>query len=77
MIKLCEYEEARKVRNMIDKILPEEEEAWRLEFERKIEKRRNDLTVYQERDMKRIEEKSKSIQWNCSIESTVPLLNIQ
>jgi hypothetical protein len=64
LIKLCEYEEARKVRSMIEKILPEEEENFRREFDGRIEQRREHLRKCQSDDVVRLEEKIKALEWN-------------
>lgn len=64
LIKLCQYEDARKVRNMIQKILPREEEQFRKEFERQLERKRRVVSDDHEQDLIRLDEKLKSIQWN-------------
>jgi hypothetical protein len=61
LIKLNEYEEARKVRNMIDKILPIEERRNKEEFETAIQNERNHLKATQKADLARMDEKLKSI----------------
>lgn len=63
LIKLCEYEEARKVRNMIDKILPKEIKRNEEIFEHSKQKAREELAQTQKEDVARLEEKIKSVFW--------------
>lgn len=63
LIKLCEYEEARKVRNMIDKILPGEVKANDKVFERKNQLQREMLRKAHIEDEARLEEKIKALMW--------------
>ena len=63
LIKLCQYEEAKKVRNMIDKILPKEEEDYYKSCDRKIEQMREKLHAKQEDNVAKQEESLKAIQW--------------
>ncbi|CAE7763407.1 unnamed protein product, partial [Symbiodinium microadriaticum] len=63
LIKLCEYEEARKVRNMIDKILPGEVKSNDREFERKCQLMRDEMRAAHVEDNARLEEKIKALQW--------------
>lgn len=64
LIKLCQYEDARKVRNMIQKILPGEEESFRQEFQRRLDIKHKRLADDQRDDLVRLDEKLKTIQWN-------------
>lgn len=64
LIKLCQYEDARKVRNMIQKILPIEEERFREEFQRQLDRKRRVVTDDHEQDLGRLDEKLKAMQWN-------------
>ena len=64
LIKLCQYEEARKVRDMIQKILPGEEERFRREFEKKLDRIRKVVADDHEQDLIRLDEKLKAIQWD-------------
>jgi 23S rRNA A1618 N6-methylase RlmF len=61
--KLCEYEEAIKVRKMIDKLLPNEEKKFLEHFEKSIESKREKLIEKQNDDAFRLEEKLTSIHW--------------
>lgn len=63
LIKLCEYEEARKVRYMIDKILPGEIKKNEQMFESAKQKAREDLALAQKGDVGRLEEKIKALVW--------------
>lgn len=49
---------------MIQKILPREEEQFRKEFERQLERKRRVVSDDHEQDLIRLDEKLKSIQWN-------------
>ena len=49
---------------MIQKILPREEEQFRKEFERQLERKRRVVSEDHEQDLIRLDEKLKSIQWN-------------
>mmetsp|Transcript_10947 Transcript_10947/g.10962 ORF Transcript_10947/g.10962 Transcript_10947/m.10962 type:complete len:344 (-) Transcript_10947:210-1241(-) len=61
LIKLCEYEEARKVRTVIDRIRPKEEKRFWAAFEAKIELKRANLRETQEGERGRLLEKLKGI----------------
>jgi hypothetical protein len=63
LIKLCEYEEARKVRYMIDKILPGEIKKNEEVFEGSKQTARDDLVRAQREDVGRLEEKIKALVW--------------
>ena len=63
LIKLCEYEEARKVRYMIDKILPGEIKRNEEIFEINKQKKREELAKAQIADVGRLEEKIKALVW--------------
>mmetsp|Transcript_6717 Transcript_6717/g.11025 ORF Transcript_6717/g.11025 Transcript_6717/m.11025 type:complete len:346 (+) Transcript_6717:63-1100(+) len=63
LIKLCEYEEARKVRNMIDKILPGEVKKNEEVFEQNKQQARVKLAKDQHEDWGRLEEKIKALVW--------------
>jgi len=63
LIKLCQYEEAKKVRHMIDKILPGEEARFYANFDSKINKMRTNLQSKQVENCARQEESLKAIQW--------------
>ena len=64
LIKLCQYEEARKVRSMIQKILPGEEEKFRKKFEKQLDRKRRLVSDDHEQDLLRLDEKLKAIQWD-------------
>lgn len=63
LIKLCQYEEAKKVRHMIDKILPAEEARFYANFDAKINKMRTKLLKTQQDSCARQEESLKAVQW--------------
>jgi hypothetical protein len=63
LIKLCEYEEARKVRNMIDKILPGEVRKNEEVFEQTKQQVRAKLAQAQQEDLGRLQEKIKALVW--------------
>ena len=62
--RLHQYDEAIKVRAMIDKILPKERDAFYKAFDDSIEKKRRKLRQDQKIDDGRLEEKLKRTQWN-------------
>lgn len=64
LIKLCQYEEAKKVRFMIDRILPKETKDFYAAFDASIEAMREKLRRKQTDQHLRKEEKIKSIQWD-------------
>eukprot|EP00981_Chlorochromonas_danica_P012908 scaffold5551_cov159-Ochromonas_danica.AAC.8 len=61
--KLKQYDEAIKVRRMIDKLLPLEEKKFYGKFNQSIEKMRTRLNNNQKEDDRRFEEKIKSVEW--------------
>lgn len=61
--RLHQYDEAIKVRLMIDKILPKEREAFYKAFDASIEKMRKKLADEQKLDDGRLEEKLKGTRW--------------
>lgn len=62
--KLKQYDEAIKVRRMIDKQLPIEEKKFYDEFESSINRKREKLAQQQAYEQNRLEEKLKTVQWN-------------
>lgn len=62
--KLKQYDEAIKVRRMIDKILPKEEQAFHENFEKSLENRRKKLQHDQQVDQVRFDEKMKKLEWD-------------
>lgn len=62
--KLKQYDEAIKVRRMIDKLLPIEEKKFYDNFDKQIENRRKKLANEQLEEDQRFEEKMKKIEWN-------------
>jgi len=60
---LCQYEEAKKVRHMIDKILPKEKNDFYKSFDNRIDKMRSSLKSQQNEHLARQEESLKAIQW--------------
>lgn len=63
LIKLQQYEDARKVRRMIDRILPGEESRFNAAFDAMIELKRTRLRQRQEVEKLQLEEKTKAITW--------------
>lgn len=63
LIKLCEYEEARKVRYMIEKILPGEVKRNEEVFEFVKQSKREELAKAHKEDVNRLEEKIKALIW--------------
>lgn len=61
--KLKQYDEAIKVRRMIDKLLPMEEKRFYDEFERGIEMRRKKLADAQAEDDRKFDENLKKQEW--------------
>lgn len=62
--KLKQYDEAIKVRRMIDKLLPLEEKRFYERFDQDIENKRKKLEDQQRTDQMRFEEKIKKTEWN-------------
>lgn len=62
--KLKQYDEAIKVRKMIEKILPKEEKNFNDNFDEEIEDKRKKLQRQQQVDQVRFDEKMKKIEWN-------------
>ena len=62
--KLKQYDEAIKVRRMIDKLLPLEEKNFYERFDQDIENKRKKLEEQQKTDQMRFEEKLKKTEWN-------------
>jgi hypothetical protein len=63
LIKLHQYEDARKVRRMIDRILPGEERAFHDNFEASLNAKRERLAKMQMIKRQQQEEKLKATQW--------------
>jgi hypothetical protein len=61
--KLMQFDEARRVRLMIDKLKPIEDRANEREFYKKIDMMRNNLRCEEERDRKKLDEILKTIRW--------------
>lgn len=61
--KLNQYDEAMKVRRMINKLLPQEEKQYYDRFHESIEMKRKKLAAEHKNDDLRFEEKVKSIEW--------------
>jgi len=59
LIKLCEYDEAKKVRTVIDKLRPKEEKRFWASFNDKIESKRSQLAATHQLDQDRLDEKLK------------------
>jgi hypothetical protein len=63
LISLNDYEEARKVRQMIERLLPNEENQSNVDFVRKNEMKREALDEAHAEDRARLDEKIKGIIW--------------
>lgn len=63
LIRLNQYEEARKVRLMIERILPKEESQFQSHFEQQMQSMRDKLYKQQQDDLARLEEKLKAVEW--------------
>lgn len=63
LIRLNQYDDARKVRHMLEKILPAEEKAFYEMHNSTIELKRRKLKLKHEEDDVRLSEKLKNIQW--------------
>jgi hypothetical protein len=63
LIRLEEYEEARRVRRMIEKILPREQRMSHEHWRTKLASQHEALENAQERDRQRLEEKVKALHW--------------
>jgi hypothetical protein len=63
LIRLKQYDDARRVRHMIDKILPGEEKRFYEEFDASIEAKRERLRQSQKADLMRLDEKLTGIEW--------------
>ena len=63
LIRLKQYDDARKVRLMLDKMLPGEEARFYKEFDDAIEAKRERLRRAQEDDLTRLDELLKGIEW--------------
>ena len=63
LIRLSQYDDARKVNNMLAKIVPKETAEYYAKFEASIEDMRKELRKTQEEDSLRLGEKLKSIAW--------------
>lgn len=63
LIRLCQYDEARKVRNRLDKIVPVEEARFYKDFEEGKQKKWDKLMKQQNIDMIKLEEKIKTKKW--------------
>lgn len=62
--RLNQYDDAMKVRKMIDKILPIEQKKHKTHFEKTIESQRIKLASIQASDSSKLEEKLKKYEWN-------------
>ena len=64
LIRLCQYDDAEKVRLMLNKLLPVEKKNFYKDFDDRIEKMRIDLREKQKIDETKLGEKTKIISWN-------------
>lgn len=64
LIRLCQYDDAEKVRLMLNKLLPVEKKKFYKEFDDRIEKMRVDLREKQKTDAIKLGEKTKIVKWN-------------
>lgn len=75
LIKLCQYDDAQKVRYMLERILPAETERFYNKFEKALESKRQNLREAQENDKLRLGEKLKGIKWTdvrrCELEKKI------
>lgn len=63
LIRLCQYDEARKVRNRLDKIVPVEEARFYKEFDENKQKKWDKLIKQQNVDLVKLDEKIKTKKW--------------
>lgn len=63
LIRLAQYDDARKVSLMLEKLIPQEEKARMKKFDMEIERKRENLATKQKQDAIRIEEKVKGLKW--------------
>lgn len=63
LIKLNQYDDARKVRSMLDKILPNEIKKYYATHDNAINNKRNQLHMNQQNDILKLEEKIKNIKY--------------
>jgi hypothetical protein len=81
LIRLKQYDDARKVRLMLDRLVPGEEERVYKEFDDMIEAKRTRLREAQAMDRVRLEEKLKGVEWTdhrrCELEKSVSQTRIQ
>jgi len=75
LIKLCQYDDAQKVRYMLERILPGETERFYSKFEKSLEAKRAALREAQVNDNLRLGEKLKGIKWTdvrrCELEKKI------
>ena len=64
LIRLCQYDDARKVRIMLDKIVPGEKAQFYKTFEDSKEQRRKNLKKRQRSDLIKLDEKLKAKSWS-------------
>lgn len=64
LIRLAQYDDARKVSLMLEKLIPLEEKVRMKKFEEEIELKREVLARKQKQNAVRIEEKVKGLKWN-------------
>jgi hypothetical protein len=64
LIALREFEEAKKVRRMLDRIQPQEEQRFRASIDAAIARKRKALADRQAADLRKLDEKLKIIQWS-------------
>ena len=64
LIRLAQYDDARKVTNMLHKLLPLEESATKEKYDKIIAKKREGMATKQKADYVRLHEKTKGLMWN-------------
>ncbi len=64
LIRLAQYDDARKVRRMLEKLLPVEEKKFYEKFDKTVADRRVNLQTKQSFDRIKLEEKIKGLRWN-------------
>jgi len=63
LIRLSQYDDARKVRKMIERVLPQEEKLFYQAHEDALEDQRRKLRDAQKEDLVRLDEKLKGLKW--------------
>ena len=64
LIRLSQYDDARKVRRMLEKLLPNEETTYYKKYDAEIADKRTQLSKRQAAEWVRMDEKVKTLRWN-------------